>query len=83
VGVSAAARSASYGHLTPLRVAPGVCPLMAGFNEFCSVRIAGAPTKSLQFKRQYGIYIKLYPQCIRLSIPDRTPSCPQKPVWVF
>jgi hypothetical protein len=35
-----AARSASYGHLTLLRVAPTACPHKAGFNEPCSVRIA-------------------------------------------
>mgnify|MGYP002063597571 CR=1 FL=1 len=35
-----AVRSASYGHLTLLRVVPTACPHKAGFNEPCSVRIA-------------------------------------------
>jgi hypothetical protein len=35
-----AVRSASYGHLTLLRVAPSACLHMAGLNEPCSVGIA-------------------------------------------
>ncbi len=64
-----AARSASYGHLTPLRVAPSACPHKAGLNEPYSVRIAALSRIGFPSASNFG----MVPRGSGLALPYQEP----------